>query len=55
MLVGTDRDKIVAKASRLLSDETAYRTMADRKNPYGDGHAGDYIADFLFEKLEVIS
>lgn len=51
MLVGTNREKIVSEASRLLSDETAYQAMAAKKNPYGDGRAGEYIADFLLEKL----
>jgi UDP-N-acetylglucosamine 2-epimerase len=51
MLVGTSRERIVEKVSRLLSDECLYQSMAARKNPYGDGHAGEYIADFLARKL----
>ena len=38
-LVGTDRATIVAKLSRLLSDQGAYRQMARAVNPYGDGRA----------------
>jgi UDP-N-acetylglucosamine 2-epimerase (non-hydrolysing) len=38
-LVGTDRDRIVAEASRLLTDRTAYEEMARAHNPYGDGKA----------------
>lgn len=38
-LVGTDRDKIVATAAKLLSDTGAYEAMARAVNPYGDGHA----------------
>lgn len=46
-LVGTDEEKIVAAASRLLTDETARRTIAAGPSPYGDGHASDRIADAL--------
>jgi UDP-N-acetylglucosamine 2-epimerase len=33
----------VERASRLLTDEIAYRTMATAKNPYGDGLATERI------------
>lgn len=46
-LVGTDRDRIVAETSRLLTDAAAYRTMARRKNPYGDGKACARIVKIL--------
>ena len=46
-LVGTDRDRIVAEASRLLDDPAHYETMARAHNPYGDGHAAERIADHL--------
>lgn len=38
-LVGTDPDLIVGEVSRLLTDRAAYEAMAQRVNPYGDGHA----------------
>lgn len=38
-LVGTSREKIVAEARRLLTDEQAYATMSRAHNPYGDGQA----------------
>lgn len=38
-VVGTDAGDIVAAASRLLDDEAAYRAMAEKVNPYGDGTA----------------
>ncbi|MBN1826794.1 MAG: UDP-N-acetylglucosamine 2-epimerase (non-hydrolyzing) [Candidatus Eisenbacteria bacterium] len=38
-LVGTDRERIVAEASRLLDSPEAYEAMARRHNPYGDGKA----------------
>jgi UDP-N-acetylglucosamine 2-epimerase (non-hydrolysing) len=46
-LVGTDEDAIVREASTLLDDPEAYRAMARRHNPYGDGHASPRIADAL--------
>lgn len=44
-LVGTDEERIVDEVSRLLTDERAYREMAEATNPYGDGHAADRIVD----------
>lgn len=38
-LVGTDPDTIVSEVSRLLTDAEAYRAMAGRGNPFGDGRA----------------
>lgn len=38
-LVGTDVDRIVFEADRLLVDESAYEAMATAANPYGDGRA----------------
>jgi len=46
-LVGTDTKKIVAEATRLLDDQTAYDAMAQAKNPYGDGRACARICDIL--------
>ena len=46
-LVGTDVEAIVREASTLLDDPEAYRAMARRHNPYGDGHASPRIADAL--------
>jgi len=31
----------------LLTDQTAYRQMADAKNPYGDGHAAERILKII--------
>ena len=50
-LVGTDTEKIVAEASVLLSDDAAYAAMAQRANPFGDGHASTRIADVLAREL----
>lgn len=38
-LVGCHRDRILTAATRLLTDDDAYRTMARAENPYGDGQA----------------
>ncbi len=46
-LVGADREGIVSEAVRLLTDDTAWRAMANATNPYGDGHAADRIARIL--------
>jgi UDP-N-acetylglucosamine 2-epimerase (non-hydrolysing) len=42
-LVGADANKIVAEASKLLTDEVVYRSMAEAVNPYGDGRAAQRI------------
>jgi UDP-N-acetylglucosamine 2-epimerase (non-hydrolysing) len=46
-LVGTDADRIVAEAERLLDDEAAYAAMARAHNPFGDGKSAARIADLL--------
>jgi UDP-N-acetylglucosamine 2-epimerase (non-hydrolysing) len=38
-LVGSDYDRIIASARRLLHDEAAHAAMARSSNPYGDGRA----------------
>ena len=43
-LVGTDEDKIVMEASRLLDDPEEYLRMTRIHNPYGDGQASKRIA-----------
>jgi len=48
-LVGTDADRIVAEASRLLDDPQAHATMAHAANPYGDGHAAERIVAALLK------
>jgi len=47
-LVGTDTDRIIEEASRLLSDRAAYDEMSFAHNPYGDGQAVPRILDALF-------
>lgn len=50
-LVGADADAIFAGVHRLLSDPAAYASMAQAKNPYGDGTAGTQIAAILRKSL----
>jgi UDP-N-acetylglucosamine 2-epimerase (non-hydrolysing) len=46
-LVGTSRERIVERASRLLSDPAARAQMAAVRNPYGDGRAAPRIVDAM--------
>ncbi len=46
-LVGTDEEVIYENFKTLLEDRAAYDAMAQAKNPYGDGHACERIADVL--------
>lgn len=46
-LVGTDEERIYETAYHLLTDEGAYRSMAEAVNPYGDGKAAQRIVDTL--------
>lgn len=49
-LVGTDRQRIVAEATRLLDDPAEYRRMAGAVNPYGDGHASRRIIEGIVQR-----
>ncbi len=53
LLVGTDREKIVREASRLLEDPARYSSMIIDQNPFGDGHASERIADLIENFLSV--
>ncbi len=47
ILVGTDRQRIVAEASRLLEDIAHYSSMIIEESPFGDGHASERIVDVV--------
>lgn len=49
LLVGTDPDKIIIEAARLLTDIEAYEAMSRAVNPYGDGLAASRICSILLE------
>jgi UDP-N-acetylglucosamine 2-epimerase (non-hydrolysing) len=46
-LVGTDYDRIIEEASRLMLNHGIYQRMSSTLNPFGDGHASSRIADIL--------
>ena len=46
-LVGTDEVCIVREAANLLNDPVSYERMSLAHNPYGDGRAGQRIAEIL--------
>jgi len=48
-LVGTNSNKIIQEAQRLLDDESAYDKMSQAHNPYGDGKACERIMKFIKE------
>ena len=37
LLVGTDPQKIISHVNELLNDDTSYKRMVIKRNPYGDG------------------
>jgi UDP-N-acetylglucosamine 2-epimerase (non-hydrolysing) len=47
MLIGTDAERIVSEATRLLTDSELHAHMARAMNPYGDGRAAEQIVDVL--------
>jgi UDP-N-acetylglucosamine 2-epimerase len=47
LLVGTDSQRIVQEANRLLDDERAYAAMSRAHNPYGDGLAASRIVEVV--------
>jgi len=47
LLTGSDPDRIVSEAARLLADPAAHRAMASGVNPYGDGQAAARIVRTL--------
>jgi UDP-N-acetylglucosamine 2-epimerase (non-hydrolysing) len=50
-LVGTEVENIMLNVDRLLTDAAAYKQIASTKNPYGDGTAGQQIAEILLSTL----
>lgn len=52
ILVGTDTETIVSKASQLLTNEALYESMAHGVSPYGDGHAAERIVAVLAKYFE---
>ncbi len=46
-LVGADTDKIIAEADVILSHDKSATRLDGSKNPYGDGHAAEKIAQII--------
>jgi UDP-N-acetylglucosamine 2-epimerase (non-hydrolysing) len=51
-LVGTDEDVIVEETALLLTDSEAYKKMAKKQNPYGDGKAAQRIVEIVSQFLD---
>lgn len=49
VLVGTDKDKIVSEATKLLREKDEYMRMSKLHNPYGDGNACKKIIDHIIK------
>lgn len=49
LLVGTDTEKIVDEASKLLKRKDEYQKMSKLHNPYGDGNACKKIVNHIIE------
>ncbi len=47
ILVGANRERIVANLSELLDNDATYKRMSRAHNPYGDGNACERIIDVL--------
>lgn len=50
-LVGTSREAILERGRELLDDPAVHRRASQVVNPYGDGRAGERIADILIHSL----
>ncbi|MGN9135671.1 non-hydrolyzing UDP-N-acetylglucosamine 2-epimerase [Clostridium sp. HCP1S3_B4] len=52
-LVGTDVNKILTEANKLLNDNEAYEKMSKAVNPYGDGKASERIVDAILKYYDL--
>lgn len=50
-LMGTDFEKIVARASQLWTDQAAYQAMSQVASPYGDGEAARRTVEALLHEI----
>lgn len=50
-LVGTDEEVIYKETKKLLTDKEEYEKMSKASNPYGDGHASEYIVDAIVKEF----
>jgi len=54
-VVGTQREKIIEAAVRLLENENEYQRMARAVNPYGDGKASQRIVQRILKVSQITS
>ncbi len=47
ILVGTNKERIIKEAQKLLNDEESYEGMSKLHNPYGDGKACQRIVEYI--------
>jgi len=50
-LVGTDPERMLEEAARLLTDDGALAAMTRKPNPFGDGRSGERIAHALADRV----
>ena len=50
-LVGTDADVIYEETKKLLTNKEEYEKMSKASNPYGDGHASEYIVNAIIKEF----
>jgi UDP-N-acetylglucosamine 2-epimerase (non-hydrolysing) len=51
ILVGTNKNKIISNAEKLINNEKFYSEISIQSNPYGNGKSSEKIVDFLMEKI----
>ena len=54
-LVGTNTNKIIGEARRLLTHKESYMDMSRLHNPYGDGTACEKILDYIKNRFNEFS
>jgi UDP-N-acetylglucosamine 2-epimerase (non-hydrolysing) len=47
ILVGTDKEKIITEASRLIDDKDYYKKMSTAQNPFGNGDSAEQIVQHI--------
>lgn len=51
-LVGTNKEKIINSIQELLDNKSEYEKMSKAINPYGDGHASEYIEKIILDYFQ---
>ncbi len=53
-LVGANKEKIIKEVQNLLCNKEEYQKMSKAVNPYGDGHACEYIEKIILQYFDEI-